>query len=74
MPTLSPQTLVSIDIGKDYMLRNGYIHTDFDDKEWAAPHFLEQAARELLDEEWTLRSTEKLPQPTDLDVPDARLG
>ena len=36
--------------------------------------FLEQAARELLDEEWTLRSTAKLPQPTDLGVPDARLG
>jgi len=74
VPNLSPKNLVSIDIGKDFMLRNGYIHNDFDVSEWAAPEFLEQAARELLDEEWTRRSTAKLPEPTALDVPDARLG
>jgi ABC-type nitrate/sulfonate/bicarbonate transport system substrate-binding protein len=74
VPNLSPKNLVSIDIGKDFMLRNGYIHTDFDVNEWAAPQFLEQAARELLEEEWTLQSTAKLPQPTHLEVPDARLG
>ena len=74
VPNLSPQNLVSVDIGKDFMLRNGYIHNDFDVDEWAAPQFLEQAARELLEEEWTVRSTSKLPQPTELGVPDARLG
>ena len=74
VPNLSPKNLVSIDIGKDFMLRSGYIHNDFDVNEWAAPEFLEQAARELLDEEWTRRSTAKLPEPTELDVPDARLG
>jgi ABC-type nitrate/sulfonate/bicarbonate transport system substrate-binding protein len=74
VPNLSPKNLVSIDIGKDFMLRNGYIQNDFDVNEWAAPEFLEQAARELLEEEWTLRSTSKLPRPTELGVPDARLG
>jgi ABC-type nitrate/sulfonate/bicarbonate transport system substrate-binding protein len=74
VPNLSPKNLVSIDIGKDFMLRNGYIQNDFDVSEWAAPQFFEQAARELLEEEWTLRSTSKLPQPTELGAPDARLG
>jgi ABC-type nitrate/sulfonate/bicarbonate transport system substrate-binding protein len=74
VPNLSPKNLVSIDIGKDFMLRNGYIRNDFDVSEWAAPQFLEQAARELLEEEWTMRSTAKLPQPTELAVPAALLG
>ena len=74
VPNLSPKNLVSIDIGKDFMLRNGYIHDDFDVDEWAAPQFLEQAARELLEEEWTLQTTAKLPDSTELGVPGARLG
>ena len=74
VPNLSPKNLVSIDIAKDFMLKNGYIHNDFDVNEWAAPDFLEQAARELLEEEWTRQSTSKLPEPTDLGVPGIRLG
>ena len=74
VPNLSPKNLVSIDIGKDFMLRQGYIHNDFDVNEWAAPEFLEQAARELLEEEWTRLSTSKLPEPTQLDAPSVRLG
>mgnify|MGYP003574430898 FL=1 len=61
VPNLSPQNLVSIDIGKDFMLDKGYINNDFDVSEWAAPEFLEQAARELLEEEWQKRTTAKLP-------------
>ena len=61
VPNLSPQNLVSIDIGKDFMLDKGYIQNDFDVNEWAAPEFLEQAARELLEEEWQKRTTAKLP-------------
>jgi len=61
VPNLSPQNLVSIDIGKDFMLNKGYINNDFDVNEWAAPEFLEQAARELLEEEWQKRTTAKLP-------------
>ena len=74
VPNLSPKNLVSIDIAKDFMLKNGYIHNDYDVNEWAAPQFLEQAARELLEEEWTRQTTSKLPAPTDLGVPGIRLG
>ena len=74
VPNLSPKNMVSIDIAKDFMLRNGYIHNDYDVDEWAAPEFFEQAARELLEEEWTRQSTSKLPEPTELGVPGTRLG
>ena len=74
VPNLSPQNLASIEIGKDFMVSHGYIKNDFDVHEWAAPEFLEQAARELLEEEWTLRSGAKLPEATTLDAPSVRLG
>jgi ABC-type nitrate/sulfonate/bicarbonate transport system substrate-binding protein len=62
VPNLSPQNLVSVEIGKDFMLSHGYIKNDFDVHQWAAPEFLEQAARELLEEEWKKRTTSKLPE------------
>ena len=62
VPNLSPQNMVSVDIGKEFMLKKGYIKNDFDVNEWAAPEFLEQAARDLLEEEWKKRTTSKLPQ------------
>ena len=49
VPNLSPQNLVSVEIGKDFMLSHGYIKNDFDVQKWAAPEFLEQAAKELLE-------------------------
>ena len=52
VPNLSPQNLASVEIGKDFMLSHGYIKNDFDVHEWAAPEFLEQAAKELLKESW----------------------
>jgi ABC-type nitrate/sulfonate/bicarbonate transport system substrate-binding protein len=61
VPNLSPQNLVSVGIGKDFMLSHGYIKNDFDVQQWAAPKFLEQAARELLEEEWAKRTRAKLP-------------
>ena len=45
VPNLSPQNLVSVDIGKEFMVKHGYIKNNFDINEWAAPEFLEQAAR-----------------------------
>ena len=45
VPSLSAQNLQCIKIGKDFMLSHGYIKNDFDVDEWAAPEFLEQAAR-----------------------------
>ena len=62
VPNLSPQNLASVEIGKNFMLSHGYIKNDFDVKAWAATEFLEQAARELLEEEWKKRTTSKLPQ------------
>jgi len=44
------------------MLSHGYIKNDFDVHQWAAPEFLEQAARELLEDEWKKRTTANLPE------------
>jgi ABC-type nitrate/sulfonate/bicarbonate transport system substrate-binding protein len=74
VPNLSPQNLVSVEIGKDFMLSHGYIQNDFDVRAWAAPEFLEQAARELLEEEWLKRSTCRLPEGTELHAASTRLG
>jgi ABC-type nitrate/sulfonate/bicarbonate transport system substrate-binding protein len=61
VPNLSPQNLVSVDIGKDFMLSHGYIKNDFDVTEWAAPEFLEAAAKELVNERWQKVSRDMLP-------------
>jgi len=62
VPNLSPQNLASIEIGKDFMLSHGYIKNDFDVQKWAAPAFLEKAARELLEEEWGKKNHRKASQ------------
>ena len=62
VPNLSPQNLASVEIGKDFMLSHGYIKNDFDVYKWAAPEFLEQAARDLLEEQWKKTTTSKLPE------------
>jgi len=64
VPTLSAQNLVPVEIGKDFMRSHGYIQHDFDVRKWAAPEFLEQAARELLESEWKRKTQEKLPEGT----------
>lgn len=66
VPNLSPQNLASIEIGKNFMLKHGYIQNDFDVGQWAAPEFLEQAAKELLEEKWQKVTTDKLPEATSL--------
>jgi len=62
VPNLSPQNLVSVEIGKDFMLSHKYIKNDFDVQKWAAPEFLEQAARELLEAQWKKTTASKLPE------------
>ncbi len=74
VPNLSPQNLRSVEIGKDFMLSHAYIKNDFDVNEWAAPEFLEQAARELLEEEWAKRTRSKLPQAADPLQSGGRIG
>ena len=71
---MSPQNLVSVEIGKDFMLSHGYIKNDFDVKKWAAPEFLEQAAKELIEERWKKVTTEKLPEASDLQASSRRVG
>jgi ABC-type nitrate/sulfonate/bicarbonate transport system substrate-binding protein len=66
VPNLSPQNLASIDIGKDFMVSHAYIKNDFDVGTWAAPEFLEQAAKELLEEQWKKRTSAALPESTTL--------
>ncbi|MEI6634238.1 MAG: ABC transporter substrate-binding protein [Chlamydiota bacterium] len=61
VPNLSAQNLVSVEIGKDFMLSHGYITHDFDVKKWAAPEFLEAAAKELINERWKKVTGDKLP-------------
>ena len=74
MPNLSPLNLAAVNIGKEFMLSHGYIKNDFDVNEWAAPEFLEKAARELLEEEWKKRSTAKLPQTAGTLESGGRIG
>jgi ABC-type nitrate/sulfonate/bicarbonate transport system substrate-binding protein len=66
VPNLSPQNLACIEVGKTFMLKHGYIQNDFDVRKWAAPEFLEQAAKELIEEQWKKKTGEKLPAGTSL--------
>ncbi len=59
VPSLSAQNLQCIKIGKDFMKSHGYIKNDFDVDAWAAPEFLEQAAVEVLKEEWQKQELEQ---------------
>ncbi len=74
VPSLSAQNMECIKIGKDFMFSHGYIKNDFDVDEWAAPEFLEQAALEVLKEEWERRSWSKLPEGGGLEAEGIRLG
>jgi ABC-type nitrate/sulfonate/bicarbonate transport system substrate-binding protein len=74
VPNLSPLNLASVEIGKNFMLRHGYIKHDFDVHEWAAPEFLEQAAKELLEAQWKKVTGDKLPDATELLATGQRVG
>jgi ABC-type nitrate/sulfonate/bicarbonate transport system substrate-binding protein len=74
VPNLSPQNMACIETGKNFMLKNGYIKNDFDVSKWAAPEFLEQAAKELIEEQWKKETSEKLPEPSVLQATTRRLG
>jgi hypothetical protein len=43
-------------------------------KEWAAPKFLEKAAKEMLEEQWKKVTTAKLPDATELLKSSQRFG
>jgi len=52
VPNLSLQNLECVETGKEFMLKHGYIKNDFDVRAWAAPEFVEQAAKDLIEEKW----------------------
>ena len=74
MPNLSLKNLKAVEIGKNFMLSRRYIKKDFDVHKWAAPRFLEQAAKELVEERWKKVTTEKLPEASVLQASTRRLG
>jgi ABC-type nitrate/sulfonate/bicarbonate transport system substrate-binding protein len=74
VPNLSPQNLAAIEIGKDFMLSHGYIKNDFEVREWAAPEFLEAAAKELVEERWHQQTEARLPNATELLESSRRTG
>jgi ABC-type nitrate/sulfonate/bicarbonate transport system substrate-binding protein len=74
VPNLSPQNMASVEIGKDFMLEHGYIKNDFDVYKWAAPEFLEEAARQLLEEQWKKTTASKLPEAAAALTSGSRLG
>jgi hypothetical protein len=74
VPNLSPLNLASVELGKNFMLKHGYIKNDFDVQKWAAPEFLEKAAKELLEEQWKKATTAKLPSTTELLKSSQRVG
>jgi ABC-type nitrate/sulfonate/bicarbonate transport system substrate-binding protein len=74
VPNLSPQNLASVEIGKDFCLSHGYIKNDFDVQKWAAPEFLETAAKQLLEEQWKKTTESKLPSATELLSETRRIG
>jgi len=43
-------------------------------KKWAAPEFLEQAAKDLLEEQWKKTTTAKLPDTKKLFEESKRVG
>ena len=61
VPNLSAQNMAMVNIGKDFMLEHGYIKNDFDVEKWAAPEFLAQAGKELLEAEIAKKKLEKIP-------------
>ncbi|MFC1778279.1 ABC transporter substrate-binding protein [Pseudomonadota bacterium] len=61
VPNLSSQNLAMVDIGKNFMLEHGYIKNDFDVEKWAAPEFLKQAGKELLEAEVKKKVQQKIP-------------
>lgn len=51
------------------MRSHGYIKNDLDVHQWAAPEFVEQSAKELINERWEKITGDKLPAAS-----TARLG
>jgi len=56
VPSLDAINMKAIKIGKDFMLKHGYIKNDFDVDKWARPEFLEQGVQAYMEEEYAKKS------------------
>ena len=74
VPSLNAKNMQCIKIGKDFMLKHGYIKKDFDVNEWARPEFLENAVAAVFEEEWEKKSWSKLPEGGSLKTEGVRIG
>ena len=60
VPNLNPKNLASLEVGKKFMFSHGYLKNNFSVYDWASPEFLEQAHRELMEEEFEKLKREQL--------------
>ena len=74
VPNLSPQNLVSVEIGKDFMLSHGYIATTSTSTSGPRRSSSSRPRADLLEEEWAKRSMSRLPEGTELHAATTRLG
>jgi ABC-type nitrate/sulfonate/bicarbonate transport system substrate-binding protein len=58
------KNLACVEIAKAFMVQHGYIKRDFDVQRWAAPEFLERAAKEPIDGTWQKKTDAMLPTGT----------
>ncbi len=74
VPSLNAKNMQSIKIGKDFMLKHGYIKKDYDVSKWARPEFLENAVQDVLKEVWEKKSWSKLEKGGSLETKGVRIG
>lgn len=74
VPSLNAKNMQCIKIGKDFMLKHGYIKKDFDVNKWARPEFLENAVQAVFKEEWEKKSWSKLQEGGSLETKGVRIG
>jgi ABC-type nitrate/sulfonate/bicarbonate transport system substrate-binding protein len=68
VPSLSAQNMKAIKIGKDFMLKHGYIKHDFDVDKWARPEFLQKGVHAWMEEEYAAKSWGRLKEGAELDI------
>ncbi len=74
VPSLNAMNMQTITIGKDFMLKKGYIKKDYDVEKWARPEFLENAVQDVFKEEWEKKSWSKLQKGGSLETKGIRIG
>ncbi|MGB5322495.1 hypothetical protein [Lutimonas sp.] len=68
VPSLSAQNMKAIKIGKDFMLKHGYMKNDFDLGKWARPDLLQQGVHAWMEEEYAAKSWGRMQDGAKLDI------